>query len=124
MGWCTVIGVLKLGLRVGCCFSSHPMEPGKTMMNSFLFNVGIILLCEIPCIQFCTNAFSVYARVTAVSVIFGTQIKYLEGITYLFQHNIFLMVMGGFVIFTLFFVICKGPKDNSKEMEDQVEASM
>jgi len=122
--WCTVIGVLKLGLRVGCCFSIHPMEPGKTMMNSFLFNVGIILLCEIPCIQFCTNAFSIYARVTAISVIFGTQIQYLQGISVLWKYNIFLYIMAAMILFTVFFVICKGPKDNSKEMEDQVESHM
>jgi hypothetical protein len=23
----------------------HPMEPGKTLMNSFMFNVALILLC-------------------------------------------------------------------------------
>lgn len=23
----------------------HPMEPGKTLMNSFMFNVALVLLC-------------------------------------------------------------------------------
>ena len=55
------------------------MQPNKTIGMSHRtgeltparppprFNVGIILLCEIPCIQFCTTAFSIYARVTAIS---------------------------------------------------------
>jgi LMBR1 domain-containing protein 1 len=57
---------LKLGIRFAF-FTIHPMEVGKTMMNSFLFNVGVVLLCEIPVIQFCSEAFSIYARVTSIS---------------------------------------------------------
>jgi LMBR1 domain-containing protein 1 len=57
---------MKLGIRFAF-FTIHPMEKGKTMMNSFLFNVGIILMCEIPIIQFCSKSFSIYARVTAIN---------------------------------------------------------
>jgi LMBR1 domain-containing protein 1 len=29
----------------------HPMKVNGTMMNSFLFNVGQMLLCSISCVQ-------------------------------------------------------------------------
>ena len=60
----------------------------------------------------------------SAAVIFGTQIQYLQGISVLWKYNIFLYIMAAMILFTVFFVICKGPKDNSKEMEDQVESHM
>eukprot|EP01052_Picozoa_sp_SAG31_P028442 SAG31_NODE_2747_length_5147_cov_3.881933_6_plen_108_part_00 len=100
------------------------MEKHKTMMNSFLFNVGIILLCEIPVIQFCSSAFKIYSRVTAVNVIFDTQIKYIPGISYMWRHNIYLMIMFAFVALTALYLAVKKPKDNSKEFEKSVEAEL
>eukprot|EP01043_Picozoa_sp_COSAG02_P096690 COSAG02_NODE_32965_length_507_cov_1.338235_1_plen_89_part_01 len=88
-----------MGLRLAF-FTIHPMEPGKTMMNSFLFNVGIILLCEIPVIQFCSNAFSIYARVTSVSMLFGTQIVHIKYFNIMFQYNVFLYIMFAFIALT------------------------
>jgi hypothetical protein len=34
-------------------------------MSSLIFNVGLILLCSVAVAQFCTIAFSDYARYTA-----------------------------------------------------------
>ena len=34
-------------------------------MNSFLFNLALILLCASPCAQFCSRAFADYGRFTA-----------------------------------------------------------
>jgi LMBR1 domain-containing protein 1 len=47
-------------------------------MNSFLFNLLLILLCSLPVVQFSTIAFADYARFTNVNQIFGVQIKYLQ----------------------------------------------
>ena len=32
---------------IDCAFvyQVHPMEPGKTLMNSFMFNIALVLLC-------------------------------------------------------------------------------
>ena len=44
---CAVKGCFKFGLRF-LFFQVHPMKLNKTYMSSFLFNVGLILLCSLP----------------------------------------------------------------------------
>uniref|UniRef100_A0A8R7V105 Secreted protein n=1 Tax=Triticum urartu TaxID=4572 RepID=A0A8R7V105_TRIUA len=57
-------------------------------MNSFLFNVALILLCSISVIQFCT-AFVHYAQATAAQEIFDHTLQSLHGIKYLYKYNVF-----------------------------------
>ena len=54
--------------------SIHPMRIGNTMMSSMLFNVWMLLLTALAIVQFCSSAFSSYARLTAVDMIFGVQV--------------------------------------------------
>ncbi|KAK1265735.1 LIMR family protein [Acorus gramineus] len=58
-------------------------------MNSFLFNVGLILLCSISVIQFCATTFGYYAQATAAQEIFGHTLESLRGIKYLYKYNLF-----------------------------------
>ncbi|PKU77060.1 LIMR family protein At5g01460 [Dendrobium catenatum] len=83
-----VAGAMMLGLRL-VFITIHPMKWGATLMNSFLFNVGLILLCSISVIQFCATAFGSYAQATAAQEIFGHTLQSLRGIKYLFKYNIF-----------------------------------
>ncbi|XP_028082510.1 LIMR family protein At5g01460-like [Camellia sinensis] len=62
---------------------------GATLMNSFLFNVGLILLCSISVIQFCATSFAYYAQATAAQEIFGHTLQSLRGIKYLYKYNVF-----------------------------------
>lgn len=45
------------------------MKVNDTLMNSFLFNITLILLCSVSVTQFCAHAFSAYARLTAINCI-------------------------------------------------------
>merc|ERR1712048_540423 len=90
--WATIKGNMQIGLRF-FFFTIHPMKLGATMMNSFLFNVALILLCSVPIVQFCTTAFAQYAHDTAVENIFGVQITHLKFMRQLFVNNVFLYVM-------------------------------
>ncbi|KAF9665200.1 hypothetical protein SADUNF_Sadunf16G0097600 [Salix dunnii] len=109
----TVLGYLAklvlgiLGLIVSVAWVAHiiiymlvdpPLSPflnevfikwGATLMNSFLFNVGLILLCSISVIQFCATAFGYYAQATAAQEIFGHTLQSLRGIKYLYKYNVF-----------------------------------
>jgi hypothetical protein len=58
-------GNFKFGLRIFIIFPIHPMKLGATMLNSFLFNVGLILLTSLATVQFCTNAFAELRAVCA-----------------------------------------------------------
>ncbi|KAL9248673.1 LIMR family protein-like protein [Drosera capensis] len=83
-----VAGATMLGLRL-VFITIHPMKWGATLMNSFLFNVGLILLCSISVIQFCATAFAYYAQATAAEEIFGHTLQSLRGIKYLYKYNVF-----------------------------------
>ncbi|KOM58117.1 hypothetical protein LR48_Vigan11g115100 [Vigna angularis] len=83
-----IAGAMVLGLRL-VFITIHPMKWGATLMNSFLFNVGLILLSSISVIQFCSTAFAYYAQATAAQEIFGHTLESLRGIKYLYKYNVF-----------------------------------
>jgi hypothetical protein len=51
------------------------MRPGATLMSSFLFNVALVLLAANAAIQFCAQAFALYANETAIHDIWGNQAR-------------------------------------------------
>jgi len=53
---CVLKGCMKVGLRF-FWIPIHPMRIGGTLMNSFLFNVWLLLLCAVATVQFCFTAF-------------------------------------------------------------------
>ncbi|TXG58802.1 hypothetical protein EZV62_016631 [Acer yangbiense] len=83
-----IAGAMMLGLRL-VFITIHPMKWGATLMNSFLFNVALILLCSISVIQFCSTAFGYYAQATAAQEIFGHTLQSLRGIRFLYKYNVF-----------------------------------
>lgn len=58
-------------------------------MNSFLFNINLILITSVSVTQFCAGAFKEYASMTDIDLIFGTQIKYLKFFVYFYRYHIF-----------------------------------
>ncbi|KAL8206075.1 hypothetical protein R6Q57_009626 [Mikania cordata] len=101
-----IAGEMMLGLRL-VFITIHPMKWGATLMNSFLFNVGLILLSSISVIQFCSTAFAYYAQATAAQEIFGHTLQSLRGVKYLYKYNVFqiaFVALAGltFVYYTIF----------------------
>lgn len=89
---CVIYGLFKLGVRC-FCITLHPMEYGKTLMNAFLFNILWIMLCAIPVVQFCLEAFDGYARYTTIGTLLGVQVKYLQFFRYFFEDNVFVYML-------------------------------
>mmetsp|Transcript_285 Transcript_285/g.888 ORF Transcript_285/g.888 Transcript_285/m.888 type:complete len:505 (-) Transcript_285:677-2191(-) len=100
---CVMKGNFTLGLKL-LIFDVHPMRVGATMMSSFLFNVGLIMLCTFAVIQFCAQAFDVYANETAIDHIFGNQIRNLRGLGAVYKENVFLYCFFAFASLSLFVV--------------------
>lgn len=95
---CTVIaGNFRLGVGVGFV-TVHPMRVNGTLMSSFLFNVGIIMLSCLAVIQFCAQVFDAYANDTEIEDIFGNQVEHLRGIKYLYVYNVFLIAFCAFAV--------------------------
>jgi len=70
-------GNFKFGLRVPMFFTIHPMKVGETLMNSFLVNVLLILICSLTVTQFCSITFSTYNRLTGINEIFNIGVRNL-----------------------------------------------
>mmetsp|Transcript_22862 Transcript_22862/g.37625 ORF Transcript_22862/g.37625 Transcript_22862/m.37625 type:complete len:485 (-) Transcript_22862:194-1648(-) len=101
--WAVIKGNMKFGLNF-LIFSVHRMRVGETMMNAFLFNTLLIVLSSFSVIQFCTQAFSIYARSTSASVLFTTQLYNLRYIKELWVHSVFLYGFFALSILTAFFL--------------------
>ncbi|KAJ3218867.1 hypothetical protein HDU67_003822 [Dinochytrium kinnereticum] len=108
---CVIKGNGKLGMRI-FFITIHPLRLGETMMNSLVFNAGVILLASLSVAQFCSIAFARFARYTASNSLFGVQIQNLHGIKYVFQAFIFILL--AFTGLTAGFSIYK-PYNKQKE---------
>ncbi|OQR92546.1 hypothetical protein THRCLA_08676, partial [Thraustotheca clavata] len=112
---CCVKGCFKFGMRCFCC-ALHPMEFNGTYMNSFLFNLALILLCCIPCVQFSNQAFGDYVRLTTIQTMMGIQLKYMKGFTFFWAHNVFLYILLILTFLTLVYLAIR-PRDTSSKSD-------
>lgn len=86
-------GLQKFGTRF-FVISIHPLERGKTMMNSFVFNVGLALFCTLPALHFSLMAFSGYTRLTDATIIIGNQVCRFECETNVYNVlNLYLILL-------------------------------
>jgi len=108
-------GNFKFGLRIFILFPIHPMRVGGTLMNAFLFNTLLILICAVSITQFTTQAFSQYAPLTAVNSMFGVAVRNLMGIRYIFLG--YLYALFAMVFLTGIYLAAK-PKE--KPATDQI----
>ena len=95
--FCVIKGNTRLGLKF-LLIDLYPMKLGRTNMSSLLFNTGLIMLGSVSIVQFCAQAFPVYAAETAVRDIFGGNIENLTGLGYLFKYDVF--------IYSFFAMVC------------------
>jgi LMBR1 domain-containing protein 1 len=118
-----VTGCFKFGLRVAC-IQLHPMILGKTYMSSFLFNIGLVLMCAMPVVQFSADAFSDYARNAAINQIFNVQIANLNFFGFFFTNNIFVYIFLAFMFLSAVYLMCK-PRDtppSGTELRDRLRS--
>ncbi|KAN0021958.1 hypothetical protein ACTFIU_004104 [Dictyostelium citrinum] len=106
--FCVVKGNFKFGLRLFFLFPIHPMRVGNTMMNAFLFNVGLILITSVSITHFCTMAFSQFTSTTAINSLFETAVKNLKILKWFWVVYIFAIF--AMSILTAIFLFIK-PKD-------------
>ncbi|DBB07652.1 TPA: hypothetical protein ACH3X3_009085 [Trebouxia sp. C0006] len=105
---CVIKGATKVGLNL-VVFTVHPMKVGATLMSSFLFNVALVLLATQAAIQFCAQAFELYANNSAIQKIWGGQIDYVMGLKYLYRLHVFYYSLYACVGITAIYLIVRGP---------------
>jgi hypothetical protein len=76
-----------------------------------------------PATQFCTEAFSQYARLTDADMIFGQQFKHMQGFRYFWQYNVFLFMILGFTALSIvYFSIFPSDRDHLNKVMAQIKA--
>lgn len=116
-------GCFKFGMRCAC-ISLYPMVLGKTYMSAFLFNIGLVLLCALPVVQFCATSFAAYSRNSTIFRLFGVQIANLKFFGPFWQNNIFTIVFLAFSLLCMLYLCCK-PKDgppSSDELRERLKS--
>jgi len=116
-------GCFKLGMRF-LCMTLHPMKPGKTYMSSFMFNIGLVLLCALPVVQFCSTAFADYARFATIRQIYGVQVEYLKFFSFFWTNYVFVYAFLIIMLLTSVYLMCK-PTDqatNSQALRDRLKS--
>jgi LMBR1 domain-containing protein 1 len=119
-----VKGAFKFGIRL-LLFHIHPMKVGKTYMSSFLFNLALVLLCALPVVQFCQQAFADYAAFAEIRQLFGVQIQYLQFFSIFWKNDIFIYIFFVISILTALY-LARTPKDQSasgQALRDRLRAS-
>lgn len=111
-----VKGCFKFGIRF-MFFQIHPMKVNKTYMSSFLFNIGLVLLCALPVVQFCQDAFADYAAFANIRQMFGVQVQNLGFIGWFYRKRIFIYIFMAFAVITTLYLFCK-PRDKSADALD------
>jgi LMBR1 domain-containing protein 1 len=108
---CALKGCFKFGIRF-MAFQIHPMKVNKTYMSSFMFNVGLVLLCALPVVQFTITAFPEYAWNTIALNIMGTQVQYLKFFTWFWESKVFIYAFLAVFGLTVIYLSCK-PKEKT-----------
>ena len=96
---CVIKGNFKFGVRILCCWEVFPMKKDGTYMNSFLFNVTLILLSACSVTQFCADCLEDYVAFTDINMIFNVQIRYLRFFKIFYKYHVFQYIL--FIVFVI-----------------------
>lgn len=111
---CVIKGSIKFNFRF-FCFDLHPLIKNETYLNSFIFNVNLVLISSISIIQFSVTAFDKFTLMTDISIIFLLLIRYLQLFKIFFDYFIFEYILISFALIFLIMIIFK---PNDKEIID------
>ena len=111
--FCVLKGNFQFGVRIFCCWAVHPMEKGKTYMNSFLFNISLVLLGSMAVTQFVSDCLCDYVAFTDIDALFNTLIKNLIFFKYFYRNHVFQYIFFWIFVLSFFYMIyqlCKNQK--------------
>ena len=112
---CVIKGNFKFGVRILCCWEIFPMKKDGTYMNSFLFNVTLILLSSCSITQFCADCLEDYVVFTDINIIFNVQIRYLRFFRIFYKYHIFQYIFFAIFVISLIYLLIR-PTDSIKKV--------
>lgn len=82
-------------------------------MNSFLFNIIMMLIASTGVTQLATGCFPTYTRNTAIYNMYGLQVNYMRFYRYLYQYKVFgiaFVAWAGVALIYMLIVCGRKPK--------------
>lgn len=90
---CAVKGNIVFGVRIPFVISFHPMKKDRTYLNTFLFNVNIMMLTSIATTQLTVMVFPTYLQESYLGNFFRTQVFKLPFFGWIYQNRIFMAIL-------------------------------
>lgn len=106
--WSTFQGQIALGLRL-VFFQIHPMKKHDTLVNSFLFNVSLLLITSYAVIFFAVRSFQDYCAYTAINGLMNVFVMHLRGIGAFIKWAQFCF-LGMALLALIWYLICPKKK--------------
>jgi LMBR1 domain-containing protein 1 len=99
------------------------MKANGTYMNTFLFNVTLILLASCSITQFCSDCLEDYVAFTDINMIFNVQIKYLKFFKFFYKNHIFQYILFIIFVISLVYLLIKPSDSINKVLNKSVRSS-
>jgi len=116
---CVIKGNIKFGLRLFFLIKIHPMKLGRTYMNSFLFNMILILFCVPPAIHFQVICFQSYMRLTSSTFLFTNLVQNMKFFKWFFQTKFFIYAFVVWAGLTFIYLLVK-PKSDRMDIKAMI----
>lgn len=103
-----------------CCIQVHPIRKGRTHLNSFLFNLRLLLLCAPAIIHFQTEIFSKYMIYSTSVSLFLVEFRRISFVAVLFERHVFFYIFVVMSGLTLLWLVCK-PNSERLNLKKMIE---
>lgn len=103
--WCVQKGNIKFGMQIPFLCRFHPLKEKETWLNSFLFNVILLIIASVGITQLCVSCFPLYTRNTEIYTIFTVQINYMHFYQPIYSSNAFPIALIGWSLLTLIYLL-------------------
>lgn len=102
---CEVKGNIVFGLRIPFIISFHPMKKDRTFLNSFLFNINVMMLASIATTQLSVIAFPSYLAKSYLGQFFKNQVFLLPFWGWIYSNRIFMAILDVIFLLAIFVMI-------------------
>ena len=119
--FCVIKGNIKFGLRLFFLIKIHPMKLRQTYMNSFLFNLSLILLCVPAIIHFQIMMFRSYMNLTSGAFLFTTVLQRMKFFKWFYDSKFFFYAFLAWSVLTFIYLSCKS-KDDRMDIKKFIES--
>lgn len=96
------------------------MRKGRTLLNSFIFNLQLVLFCVPAIIHFQTDIFAKYMIYSTSVEMFIVEIQRMSFFSFFFKYNIFYYAFILITLITFFYLLLK-PKSDRLNVQKMIE---